>query len=87
MKPIDEMSDAELQAELLRRKKAKEDAEKPKLLQTPHLTGLINTCQIYIDDASEHGRVDEDTAHYVFEEAMKALYGKDVFTWINKKLR
>lgn len=86
MKTVDQMSDAELKAELQRRKKEKEEAEKPKLLEKPDLIQLISTCQGYIDEADKEGRVDEDMTQYIFEAAMQALYGKDVFKWINKKL-
>ena len=83
MRNVDEMSEVELTEELLRRKKAREAAETPKLLENPDLTGLIRTCQGYIADVKK-GRTDEDDPHYIYEEALKALYGKDVFNWINK---
>ena len=49
------------------------------------LTSLRAECQEYIDsiaDGSYHE--DNDTAHYIFESALKAIYGKDIFNYINE---
>lgn len=62
--------------------------KKPQILPLDQidLTSLISNCQkhldsIYSDDYDE----DNDYNHYIYSEAMKALFGKDIFDIINKK--
>jgi hypothetical protein len=53
----------------------------------PH-EGLRSLCQSYIDElAKEEGYVDEDLEHYIFEAAMEACFGKDVWKWINARMK
>jgi hypothetical protein len=49
------------------------------------LTMLRAECQEYIDsiaDGSYHE--DSDIEHYLFEAALEAIYGKDIFNYINE---
>lgn len=48
------------------------------------LSSLRSTCEEYIDIVvnDKYGR--EDAQHYIYEEAMKAIYGKNIFDFINK---
>ena len=39
-----------------------------------------------IDGIVKNGRTDEDDAQYMYEEAMQAFYGKNIFDWINDNL-
>ena len=81
-----DISTDELEAELERRKREKSESEKPKLItENVDLSGLIMTCQEYIDCLHNDNYCDrEDSEHYIYEEALKALYGKSIFDWINK---
>lgn len=47
---------------------------------------LIETVQHYINHIEERGYEPKDGEHYIYEEALKYLYGNNVFDWINKKL-
>ena len=63
--------------------------KKPKILKDEqiNLQELKDTCQYYIDfiDNNEIYHEDNDNAHYVFEKAMEALFGKDVWSFINNR--
>lgn len=82
---MEKFTDAQLRDELERRQKASIEAGKPLQLPSPDLTALCDTCQKYIDDLAAGNPVDEDYDHWVFEDAMKALYGSGVFEWINQR--
>ena len=61
--------------------------ERPKVQGSIDLYPLISLCEEYFKDL-ESGDYNEDgdDGHYIFEEAVKMLYGKDVFDYINSKL-
>jgi hypothetical protein len=50
------------------------------------LSKIVATCESYLDEVEERGAVDSDLTHYLFEEVMRALYGDNVFKWINSRL-
>lgn len=59
---------------------------KPKQLDVVNLTNLRDTCQEYIDFvSSDNYYADNDFEHYIYEEALKAIFGNDIFKYINKK--
>jgi len=63
--------------------------EKPTQLKTEEidLTGLRKICQNYIDfvDNDNGYHEDNDYAHYLFETAMKTVFGKEVWNFINNR--
>lgn len=68
-------------AEIERRKR---EAGKPEMVKDPDLTDLKNVIQGYIDYvASDDYCDDNDYADYIFEAAVMAFFGNDVFKWIN----
>lgn len=81
-------SNDELKAELQRRENAERLAAIPKPIENPDFSNLVNQCNQYITDLSERifPGEDGDFKEYIFEEAMKAVYGKNVFAWVNEKL-
>ena len=84
---IKDFSPEELQDELNRRDEKEKISNKPQLIENPDLTGLKNTIGEYIDsifDGTYHE--DSDIRHWIFEAAVTAIYGKDVFDWINKNI-
>lgn len=83
---IRKISDAELRAEIERRRQEKAAKERPKLLANPDFSALTQLTERYFD-ALESKQGDEDDDHYIYEEVLKALYGPKVFDWINKKGR
>jgi hypothetical protein len=68
-------TDEELKDELVSRVQDRE----PKLLKTPDFSKLIKACEEVISA----GHNDNDFKHSIYEEAMTALYGEDVFDWLN----
>lgn len=58
---------------------------KPEPVKNPNFNNLIEQCVDYIDQIEEHEWIDSDWSHYVTEEALKAVFGKDIYEWINKK--
>jgi hypothetical protein len=63
--------------------------EKPKQLETVDLTALRQACQEYIDfmDNDEEYCEDciEDFEHPVMEKAMEAIFGWDIWDFINTR--
>lgn len=75
-------SSEELEAELAKRKK---DKQRPKPLESPNFKNLIELVEKSIPEYLENGHVDDDFDHYVFEAAMEAIYGKNIWKWWNKQ--
>ena len=61
---------------------------KPQQLENIDLTALKEICQDYIDsfDATDYCD-DNDFEHYIYETAMTTIYGKDIWKYINEKLK
>lgn len=76
----------ELQKELDRRRAEEDEARKPKTLSSINTSALQKICCEYIDDLASDGYVDEDYEQYIFEAAMEAVFGKDVWKFTNDKL-
>ena len=59
--------------------------QKPKQQGHPNFQELIDGCQEYLDYlTSEEYHEDNDLEHFIFESAMEAVFGKDVWEYINK---
>jgi len=56
--------------------------ERPKQLDTIDLTALKEICSDYITEVELGDNIDSDTDHYIFETAMEAIYGKDIFLYL-----
>ena len=78
---LNKYSDDEIQKELERRKKRK--SEKPVELASPDFTALRKCCQEYIDGFAKDGYAPKDQNQWIFEAAMEAVFGKDVWVYIN----
>lgn len=61
--------------------------KKPEKLLLIDITKLEKKCQDYIDFVDNDEEYHEDGDHdvYIFEAAMKDIFGKDVFEWINQR--
>jgi transcription initiation factor IIE alpha subunit len=59
--------------------------ETPKPLPNPDFSKVISQCQEYIKDLEEDGTEDDDSCHYIFESAMTAVFGSDVWKWVRSK--
>jgi len=78
------LTDAQLERELERRKQKREEQERPKPVENPDWSRLIKTCEECICEHEKGESVDSDLPHYIYEEAMKAVFGPDIFKWINE---
>lgn len=62
---------------------------KPEVLTNPDYRELVNEAQGYINDISEgnvHPDKMSDREVYIYEAAMKAIYGESVFDFINSNI-
>ena len=61
--------------------------EKPNQFKEVNLEELRKICQEYIDfvDSDDEYYEDNNFDQYIFEKAMIALYGENVFKWLNER--
>jgi hypothetical protein len=59
---------------------------RPKQIEEPSLSALKKACKEYIDSLAD-GEYDREDEHYIYEAAMEAMYGKEVWEYINSKLK
>lgn len=86
---LSEYSAEELQSELKRRNEFVESPVQeplPQPMNNPSYDLLHTMCVDYVKSVAED-KVDDDHSHYIFEAAIEAVYGKDIWDWINKKQR
>lgn len=57
---------------------------RPTPIDNPNVESIKALCEEYLDEV-ERGDEDTDTKHYLFEAAMEAFYGKDVWKFINAR--
>lgn len=75
-------SDAELLAEMERRKKIRNTPPTP--VANPDFSKLIATCVSSVTNSDKEDYWDDDIAHSIYEAAM-AVYGKDYWKWHNQR--
>lgn len=56
----------------------------PKVVNNPNLNKLISACDEHINTIKDFGRSCKDDKQWIYEEALKAIYGENIFAWINK---
>ena len=64
------------------------EEKRPDIIESPDLSQLRETVIEYMDaveSVESGGYIDEDFVHYVFEEAVGAFYGKDVWKYVNER--
>lgn len=71
----------DLKAELKRREDEKKKAPTP--LSDPDFLTLQNYIIDCVRTASKEGDLSKDLEHYVFEAAMEAVYGPNIWKWWN----
>ncbi|GAF82905.1 unnamed protein product [marine sediment metagenome] len=84
---LKDVSTDELQAELDQRQRLEEEQAKPKAIASPDFRHLKKTCQHYVDALAGEEFTNGDWKQYIYEAAIVAIFGKDVWDWINSKLR
>ena len=75
----------ELKAELARREQDAKQVSAPQPREMPNYSQLIAVCHDYIHELATLGYADEDYPHYIYEAALTAIYGEDVWKFINSK--
>lgn len=83
MADLSKITTDDLQRELTRR--ATESSKPPPPLEHPDFTALREMVINGINEAAEEEHQDEDFEHYVYEEAVIAVYGENFFAWRNKQ--
>lgn len=73
---------ARLQNELEQLDKSKSDAPKP--LENIDYERIKANVVAHVQDLATNNYVSEDDHHYIFEVALEAVYGKDIWKWYNK---
>ena len=88
MKNLKDYSDFELSDELKRRK---EELEKVKLIKPDvkpltivDYTSLAGRIDSTLKQAIEDKYWDDDNDHYILEDVMETVYGKDFYKWFNE---
>lgn len=85
---IKEFSLEELHDEMVRRETLEKLKNKPQPIEDPDLTGLRSVLAEYINsiyNGTYHE--DSDVDHYIYEEAVKCIYGEEIFDWITKNMQ
>lgn len=61
--------------------------KKPKPIKSIEIdwSDVIEICEQYINEIF-HKELDEDTENFIFEAALKAVYGNDIFNYVNYKI-
>ena len=72
----------DIQRELQRRQKI--NLERPKINPNPDLTALKSLTEETINNIIETGFPGKDHRHFIYEKVMEALYGSQVWDWLNK---
>ena len=75
----------QLEAELEKRKQKKEEKVKPKPISNPDWIHVETLCQEYVDMLFRGGKDYGDFDDYIFEAAIEAVFGKDVWSWIGAR--
>lgn len=57
--------------------------EPPKPIANPDWSKLIRVCQERVTEYVEGNTEDSDTPHYIYEESMTAVFGNDIWKWVN----
>lgn len=83
-KKLSEFSEEELFEEIHKRWEERKD--KPKQLENPDPIKLRNVCDEYLRWLEKERRGNRNLEHFIFEHALKAIYGEDIFFWINEQL-
>ena len=85
MNELENISTKQLEIELEQRRKREKEGTKPKQVENPNWMPLREICQEYINCLDSEEYCDDDFSHYIYETALRALFGKNVFDWVNKQ--
>ena len=83
---LDNYSDYELTAEVERRKEIRETVPEAIAIEFTEWDLVMNGCVSYIEAIKSGNHGLDDIEHYIFERALEAAFGKDVWDWVNERL-
>lgn len=76
------LSSGELMQLAERKMKIEEQRPQPLPPEEVDLTALRAALEAHIEEIATDGS-DTDTPHYIFEAALEAFYGKEIWSWVN----
>ena len=82
MRNADDMTSEELRA-LAEKRELEEKQNYPKPQKEIDWSPVIRCAKEILEDISEKG-YSKDAEHFIYEETMKAIFGSEVFVWLNK---
>lgn len=80
-----QFDDQELMEEVKRREKIRNTPPEPRLDEEIDWNRVKNSALEYVKLVDENKRVDQ-SEHFIFESVVMAVYGEDVWEWINERL-
>lgn len=80
---LSNISDSDLEKELKRRKSERKAAPKP--IDNPDFASLREVVVRFINQCVEDQFQHDDMKAFIYEEAVKAVYGEKFFEWRNKQ--
>jgi hypothetical protein len=83
MLDLSDVSDAALEKEIERRR----NESIPVPVSNPDWSDLIRYCNGHINLLAQKGYAWDDSEHRIYGAALKAVFGPNVFDWINQILR
>jgi hypothetical protein len=84
---LDDYSDSDIEMEMERRKELRTRAPEPIAIELTEWDMVMNGCINYIEALKSGNHHTDDIEHYIFERALEAIFGKDVWEWVNERLR
>lgn len=81
---LSKVSIEKLQAEIDSRKTPKQPKPKPLPYEERNYATLNELCEEYVNQVDAIGCVEDGMNGYIFESAIEAVFGRDVWDWINK---
>jgi hypothetical protein len=87
MRELERYDTSELKAELERRKRIDHKPIPYASMSEDKLEDIRQMCINYVDGLAKNSYSPGDLEHYVFEAAMEATFGVEVWKWINERLR
>ena len=77
----------ELKRELERKEREREATAPPTPLLHPDWSVVISDCISHVAERWKDGWHDDRSVHYIYEAAMEAVYGADIFAKLNKRAK
>ena len=56
----------------------------PKIVDSPDISELVSACEEHINSIKDFGHSCKNDKQWIYEEALEAIYGKNIFDWVNK---